>query len=241
MSAIYDVYAKVCTSNLLTSRLAEGMNASLRMVDTGWLEKTDQVGLPPMVDHEIQVYQLLEEAGLTGCTVPEYDESESYDGVLIMRLINMGAPLFEYARSEYMTKELWMQLCETVGLAIRQFHDEGFVHHDLHDGNIVIEVKDEAWHPVIIDFGYTTHDELTCDHLCRSHWDDDPEADVDKLLEALRRYTEPPEWYEEGLEKLEHVALCPYKILPATERFSGRQYFIGATLCVRLVYVNVFL
>ena len=208
MSDIYNVYALICNETRLTSRLAEGGMGLVRMVDTGWLVKEDLPGMAPQVEHEVKVYSLLEEAGLTGDLVPEVNFEESYDGVLYMRLINMGAPIYEYARSRHMTPDLWMELCKAVGLALRKFHDAGFVHHDLHDRNIVIEVKDGKWHPVIIDFGVSTHTDLTCEHLCREFWDEEPVDDVSTLVGTITDQPDIPDWLLDGLEKLEHIALC---------------------------------
>lgn len=205
---IYDVYASICNETRLTSRLAEGGMGLVTMEDTGWLVKEDLPGMPPQVEHEVKIYELLEEAGLMGDIVPEVDFNESYGGVLRMRLINMGAPLYEYARSRHMTAEQWQDLCEAVGLVIRQFHDEGFIHHDLHDRNIVVEVKGGKWHPVIIDFGVSTHSSLECDHLSREFWDETPEDDVSNLVGTLTAQDDTPAWLLKGIERLERAALC---------------------------------
>lgn len=205
---IYGVYSSICNETRLTERLAQGGMGLVQMEDTGWLVKEDLPGMPPQVEHEVKVYELLEEAGLTGDLVPEVDFNESYDGYLRMRLINMGAPLYEYARSRHMTPEQWGDLCEAVGLAIRRFHDEGFIHHDLHDKNIVIEVAGGAWHPVIIDFGVSTHDDLECEHLSRHKWDEGPEDDVSTLVSTLIQQSDTPSWLLKGIERLERAALC---------------------------------
>jgi tRNA A-37 threonylcarbamoyl transferase component Bud32 len=107
-----------------------------------------------------------------------------------------------------MTRELWVQLCVEIGRRIRRFHDAGFVHHDLHAGNVVLEIKKGQWRPFLIDFGTTSHQECECEYLAPQLANEGGEADVDMLCSSLRTDCQhAADWFEKGLAALERAAL----------------------------------
>jgi tRNA A-37 threonylcarbamoyl transferase component Bud32 len=133
------------------------------------------------------------------------------DSIVISRL-DECAPLYEYAwecgDNGAMTQQLWMELCVEIGKTIRRFHDAGFIHHDLHAGNMVVEIKKGRWKPFLIDFGTASHDECECEYLAPHLKEEGSEADVDMLCYSLRSNCEhAADWFEEGLEALERAAL----------------------------------
>ena len=212
MSELRTLYVAIIHSNTLESRMDDGRNGQIAPWSSGWLVKTDRDGMQPQVDHELAMYQLLDEEGLMGRITPTCDFGESYDGQLVLQRINDCVSLGEYAMwcsDPRFTRKLWVNLCESVGLAIRQFHDHGFTHCDLHAGNVVCELEGDHLRPFLIDFGCSYHTTLRCEYLSPEIESAGQEADVDCLIEALEEYQPAaPDWYQEGLDALYRAALC---------------------------------
>ena len=185
MSEIQEVYSAVCQARSLAERLNDGAYGSLSVYQTGWLSKKDQQGQVPTVWYEGLIYRQLEWAGLTGKITPLLLKNSKSE--IIISRINDAASLGEYAELFFqggMSLPLWKNLCIRVGEVIKLFHSKGFVHCDLHGGNIVIEMREGTWYPFLIDFGLSAHDNL--EYPYEIEWSRmEPESDVETIAMSL--------------------------------------------------------
>lgn len=209
---IQKLYDTVVRSSNLDARLNAGHNGMLEMVETGWLAKYDRPGSPPFVEHEYEVYKILEMEGLTGDIVPKCRLEEGWEPLIISRINDCASfgEYFEQILVGNMTEPLWLDMCAEVGSAIRAFHDAGFIHSDLHGGNIVLEVHGDKWKAYLIDFGHSSHESLENPHITQYALERGPEGDVEDLVEAILlplKGTKPPPWVEKGIELLERTVL----------------------------------
>jgi serine/threonine protein kinase len=206
---LYNIF--VCSSDL-NSRLNAGHNGILHLSDTGWLAKTDRPGSLPLVEHEYRIYELLEAEGLTGDIVPHCRFEEGWEPLIISRINDCASfgEYFEQILLGNMTESLWLNLCTEIGATIRRFHDAGFIHNDLHGGNIVLELREGMWKPFLIDFGHCGHESLQNPFLTPEALERGLENDVDDLVEVIRLplvgIPQPP-WVEKGIELLKTVSV----------------------------------
>jgi hypothetical protein len=193
VSAMRKVYAAICAARTLIERLDDGGNATLKPWATGWLAKSDRIGVEPQVAYEYEIYKALEAEGLAGVVTPECLLEEGvfgYPDTIIISQINMGASIGEYAEAYLagqMPAELWLDLCQKTGEVINTFHDGDFVHCDLHCGNVVIEITvDGEWRPVLIDFGVSSFPkELEYPYALNNYNVLNPQSDIPFLVWSL--------------------------------------------------------
>jgi hypothetical protein len=197
------VYALVLKAESVGTRLERASQSIITpWDDTGWIVKEDAPGVPPQVEWETRVYSLLLELGADDLA-PEFDEDAS-DGCLVIKLINAAASLEDYA-ALFATRAdlpiaLWHELMGAVGRTVARFHSFGFVHGDLHPGNVVVGLQGARFRPYLIDFGLTQHEELgEYPHPLTQELSE--EADLNRLDEGLRAISSDPR-YLSGLEEL---------------------------------------
>jgi tRNA A-37 threonylcarbamoyl transferase component Bud32 len=211
-----ELHQKINRSRSLQERLNDGSNANLSLVSEQWLQKADKVGLLPQIEHEFQIYQQLDAVGLMGTITPVCDLDfgiYEYPAAIYLSLIGQGASLWEYALAHLsgeMSTADWQSLCRATGEKISKFHAGGFVHIDLHAGNIVIELEENEWQPFLIDFGLSTCETIEYPFLVVERRVFDAETDLEKLLESLSGLVqELPDSFSLGLRDLEDAA-CPH-------------------------------
>ena len=197
------VYLAVLNSETTGARLARGTQSTITPADnSGWIEKRDGLGTPPQVEWETEVYRLLQELGGEDLA-PEFDSEAGDEDSLVLRLVNNAASLEDYAvlfATQPYATAVWVGLCESVGRLIAQFHELGFVHTDLHYGNVVVGLEEGVFRPYLIDFGITQHADLGAyPHALAVEPDED--SDLERLDESLRDICSDPEFLK-GLEAL---------------------------------------
>ncbi len=188
-----ELYNLVCGLEPVRTRLDRGSQSTLTLLGDGWLLKEDAPGAPPQVEWEWRVYALLQDLGLD-YLAPEADLSGPE---LVLRLVNAAASLEDYAVA-FCTKgyptALWVDICTKVGRVISKFHRAGFVHGDLHCGNVLISLERRGqFRAYLVDFGLTQHPELG-EYPHRLTVEPSEEADLDRLDESLRLISQDREF-----------------------------------------------
>ena len=200
LSTHLDVYNLIQEMDTVGARFGRGTQSTITNLGDGWILKEDARGAVPQTEWERSVYELIEGIGLA----PECDLAENQ---LIIRMINAAASLEDYATAfavQGYPKSIWVDLCRDVGEIIARFHRAGFVHGDLHLGNIVVGLENRCTlRPLLIDFGTTQHPDLE-EYPHELTIDPSEDADLNRLDESLRAICQDPHF----LDGLAEIALA---------------------------------
>lgn len=161
---IHEVYNWVVSQRGMSERFRAGMNSTISLYSTGWLRKRGNDN-PTSLEHievEYYLYQEFLALGLCGKIVPTLNaELGLLEGnSIVVSQINSACPIWEYGKAVLlgkMSEELWIALCSQAGKNLKEFHALGYIHRDLHTGNVVVELLPTGeWNPVLIDFGMSS-------------------------------------------------------------------------------------
>ncbi|RUA04808.1 MAG: hypothetical protein DSY43_05850, partial [Gammaproteobacteria bacterium] len=56
-------------------------------------------------------------------------------------------------KSELLTTHEWLDVLVKLAKGLGYIHNQGWIHNDLKENNVVLHSSQEQWRPVIIDFG----------------------------------------------------------------------------------------
>ena len=86
------------------------------------------------------------------------------DNMLVMEFISYGdgpqansLSMKDALNSRLFSESQWLQLCWSLGDALRFMHHCNLLHNDIKEDNILIKSLGSSFHPVICDFGKATH------------------------------------------------------------------------------------
>ena len=173
----------------VTKHLNTGCYGALEVHD-GLIQKRDKKGHAVLLEREYAVLSALQGTGL----VP--GQVSFSDGVLSMEYIH-AASLDYYHRSMEAGIVDYIQytcILDAVATAVKAFHSAGWVHNDLHPGNILITLKEGEWHAILIDVAFSTSEGYAFPQklglsLFRSGWESfemSQEADIDSLKRHIK-------------------------------------------------------
>jgi tRNA A-37 threonylcarbamoyl transferase component Bud32 len=158
-------YHQVCGTSTTTSRLARGGCGTLTMAGHwaghNWLSKVDQdTCTTPLVQREWKILRELQATGL----VPVVSSVSPHinGGAMHIQCIDNAASLVDYVQAYLdglIPIEVLRDILTLVVTAVTTFHSLGWVHNDLHDGNIVVGHGQHTWEVYIIDVAMATRAE----------------------------------------------------------------------------------
>lgn len=135
----------------VTEHLNTGCYGALQ-VHEDVVQKQDKRGHAALLEREYAVLCALQGTGL----VP--GQVSFSDGVLSMEYIH-AASLDYYHRcmeADLLDYIQYTSILDAVGAAVKAFHSAGWVHNDLHPGNILITLEGGEWRAVLIDVAFST-------------------------------------------------------------------------------------
>jgi tRNA A-37 threonylcarbamoyl transferase component Bud32 len=150
------MYAIINQTSEISSRLARGSNARLEWEGDTLTKYPNDLG---HVEWEAKILRQLEDRGFDRAP-----KLYSYnDCSLTMSTINSAGTLMDYFLlyasnpAKYFSdmQDIWEAATEV----IEDFHEQGWVHGDLHALNILFEQEDKDWVAYLIDFSSTYHKE----------------------------------------------------------------------------------
>lgn len=158
-------YNTVCGTATTTSRLSRGGCGTLEVAGHwaghNWLSKVDQSHCAtPLVQREWDILTELQGTGL----VPVVSSVSPHlnGGAMHIQCIDNAASLVDYTQaylSGLIPIEVLQDILTLVVTAVTTFHSLGWVHNDLHDGNIVVGHGQHTWEIFIIDVAMATRAE----------------------------------------------------------------------------------
>lgn len=168
----------------VTEHLNTGCYGALQ-VHEGLIQKRDKKGYAVLLKREYAVLSALQGTGL----VP--GQVSFSNGVLSMEYIHAASLDYYHRSMEAGLLDYTQYTCilDAVGTAVKAFHSAGWVHNDLHPGNILITLKEGEWHAVLIDVAFSTSVDYAFPQevgvsIFRSGWEYfemSQEADIDSL------------------------------------------------------------
>lgn len=189
MTALYN---QITSRRSFQARAQEGSMSTVVDNRDGTVTKTDMMG-GELVPREFRIMLELIDTGL----VPEVDEDSGVTGwpaSFTMRKINNGASLGEYLEcflEGLVPFSIMEGILAATAAKINTLHEKGYLHGDLHDRNVVVEMDgDGDFQPFLIDFGLAFHeDESEEDRGMDRSLIESMEEDSDRLVEALYALT----------------------------------------------------